>query len=66
MNYLVICAWCQKILKEGAIDNGISHGICETCSEKMLKDLEIGESNDLCTMQQRTLLHGSDLVRQDL
>lgn len=61
MNYLVICAWCQKILKEGVIGDPVSHGICLECSEQFLK--EIGKDYDLCTMQQRTLLHGPDLVR---
>jgi len=36
----VVCAWCGKELgfKEG--NGGISHGICETCKEKVKKELE--------------------------
>ena len=33
-----ICAWCQKLLKEGVlIDGKVSHGCCENCKERVLK-----------------------------
>jgi hypothetical protein len=31
-----ICAWCNKIIKEGNNKNP-SHGICLECKEKVLK-----------------------------
>lgn len=33
----VVCAWCGAVLKDG--EEPISHGICELCSEKVLKTL---------------------------
>ncbi len=43
-----ICAWCNKTLKEHetAQDYGLqSHGICEACSKKVLRELEISKLN---------------------
>jgi len=32
-NAKVVCAWCGKVLKEGA--EPASHGICQSCQERM-------------------------------
>ena len=29
MSLKVICAWCQRVLRDG--DHGVSHGICPAC-----------------------------------
>ena len=36
----VVCAWCDKDMgeKDGKGVEGISHGICEECLEKVLKE----------------------------
>ena len=41
----VTCAWCGKHLgtKDGKGQSGISHGICATCRDKMLKPSKIIE-----------------------
>jgi phage FluMu protein Com len=36
----IVCAWCGKILRECDVD-GISHGMCPECFEKMKADIEI-------------------------
>jgi hypothetical protein len=35
---IIICAWCNKWLglKKG---NGISHGICKKCADKLLNEV---------------------------
>lgn len=34
---LVVCAWCNGILREGEGPAGeVSHGICQNCMKKML------------------------------
>lgn len=37
----LICAWCQLDLGRKAPfdDNGVSHGICTSCSDQMLKEM---------------------------
>ncbi len=43
-----ICAWCNKTLKEGepVQDYGLqTHGICESCAARVLKELEISKLN---------------------
>lgn len=41
----VICAWCHVLIRVVPGD-GISHGICTTCAEQLLRDagLEDGEA----------------------
>lgn len=34
----VICAWCKKVLRIGTIENGVSHGICPECAQKMIRE----------------------------
>lgn len=34
-NLTVVCAWCNKVLVVGG--KTISHGICESCSQKLLE-----------------------------
>lgn len=38
---LIICAWCQKVKKSDDDPGEVSHGICQSCSEKVLADLNI-------------------------
>lgn len=37
----VICAWCDKYImtKEPIDDDSISHGMCDTCKDKILEDM---------------------------
>lgn len=34
----IVCAWCNKILVPGP--EPISHGICDSCREKVIEDLK--------------------------
>ena len=36
----LVCAWCDKVLKEGPEDN-VSHGICQECRDKMYADMGV-------------------------
>ena len=38
----IICAWCDKVLKEGVVsENGFaSHGICPECKAILQKELD--------------------------
>ena len=36
----LVCAWCNKVLKEGPEDN-ISHGICQECRDKMYEEMGV-------------------------
>ena len=40
----VVCAWCDKDMgeKDGKGVEGISHGICEECLAKVLKEEKDG------------------------
>jgi hypothetical protein len=33
-----ICAWCKKVMGENPKVQGVTHGICDECAAKMLKD----------------------------
>jgi len=33
-----ICAWCKKVMGEKPKVQGVTHGICDECAAKMLKD----------------------------
>ena len=35
----IICAWCEKVLKDG-LDNQVSHGICEECKAEQMAELK--------------------------
>lgn len=35
--YPVLCAWCDMVIGECEIQS--SHGICKTCSDKMLSEV---------------------------
>jgi hypothetical protein len=37
----VICAWCGKVIREGSIKDGISHGVCSVCAKELLKEIEV-------------------------
>jgi hypothetical protein len=41
MSIKVICAWCQKDMgeKSGTCRDGISHGICPDCLEKVRNEM---------------------------
>lgn len=45
MNLKVVCAWCQRVmLASQEIDCSlVSHGICEECSKKVLREMEISK-----------------------
>ncbi len=34
----VICAWCNKDMGEKGGKAGVSHGVCEECLTKLLKE----------------------------
>jgi hypothetical protein len=36
-----ICAWCGKVIREGSIKDGISHGVCSVCAKELLKEIEV-------------------------
>ena len=36
----VICAWCNKVMKEGDNSCPPSHGICDSCLAKATAELE--------------------------
>ena len=42
-----VCAWCQKVLKEGP--EPTSHGICQPCTEKFFPDFTPEIKNDHTT-----------------
>jgi len=33
--YRVVCAWCEKVMEEGAPGALISHGICQDCFDQI-------------------------------
>jgi hypothetical protein len=38
-----ICAWCNKAVKPALGEetiNGTSHGMCQSCCDKMMKEME--------------------------
>jgi len=35
----VICGWCRMVIKQGASDTEISHGICPECIREYFEDL---------------------------
>jgi uncharacterized Zn finger protein (UPF0148 family) len=38
---IVLCAWCGVVLNRSTFHTGvISHGICETCREQVMKAYE--------------------------
>jgi len=39
------CAWCQITINDYKYDNSdiVSHGICEKCEEKILKEIDSKE-----------------------
>ncbi len=37
----VVCAWCNKVMKDGP-DKPVSHGICELCLKKQ-KAIDAGD-----------------------
>ena len=43
----IVCAWCGKYMgeKEGGDEGEISHGVCEECSGKFLKELDEEDRN---------------------
>jgi hypothetical protein len=36
----VICAWCQKVMKEGDENVPPSHGICPSCAQEVKAQLD--------------------------
>lgn len=43
-----LCAWCHKIPAGKLLLHGMeSHGICQVCSDKVIRELEIVELNAL-------------------
>ncbi len=38
----LVCAWCKKIIKDGPPEP-VSHGICDTCKDKVLTVLYFTE-----------------------
>ena len=36
---IIICAWCSKKLGEYPGGEGISHGICQDCKDRTVKEL---------------------------
>jgi hypothetical protein len=39
----VVCAWCKKVLHEGAPGAATSHGICTACAPKLSGVAEVAE-----------------------
>lgn len=37
----VICAWCNKVLREGSPYLPISHGMCEECKQRELAKIGV-------------------------
>ena len=38
---IIICAWCRKELgRRWTTNGGVSHGICDECRAKLMKDRE--------------------------
>lgn len=47
MTFIVICAWCKKVLKY-ELDGKptlISHGICQICKDRLLRELKGGKAD---------------------
>jgi len=38
--YILVCAWCKKLIKDGDEEGLISHGICSDCFEKEIKKMK--------------------------
>ena len=36
----VVCAWCNKVIRDGDYDTDVSHGICKECYENEIKKLD--------------------------
>lgn len=45
-NHPITCSWCQKVMKEGNPDLAISHGICPSCRERVLREMEENRKKD--------------------
>jgi PAS domain-containing protein len=59
----VVCAWCQKTLKEGEIsDSEVSHGICPDCLRRLAGGLEITLSEFLDKLEFPVLITNHDTV----
>jgi hypothetical protein len=43
-----VCAWCQTVLVKGDKSKGISHGICQSCADKVREDLKREASKGNC------------------
>lgn len=59
-----VCAWCRRPLDDSpdteATDRGITHGICETCRDKMLNTMSIPLGRFLDTLPQPVLIVDED------
>ena len=43
-----LCTWCNNVPAGKLLDHGlVSHGICETCSAKLIRELEVSKLNAL-------------------
>lgn len=48
----VVCSWCNKVIREGSSEHGVSNGICSECYREMLKELEaVKEWNRMIDMK---------------
>ena len=44
--FVTVCAWCGEILgRRWTTNGGVSHGICDECRTKLMKDREGGETD---------------------
>ena len=54
----VICAWCKKVIRDSP-EEIVSHGICETCEERVANGIEPHQPeafSDCFTFVERQLL----------
>jgi hypothetical protein len=35
----VVCAWCRLVLRDGSANAPTSHGMCPTCSARLLQEV---------------------------
>lgn len=43
-----LCSWCQKVPAGKLLDRGlVSHGICQECTDKVMRELEISKLNSI-------------------
>jgi len=48
---ITVCAWCRKELgRRWTTNGGVSHGICDGCRAKLLKDREGGKADEVSAM----------------